>query len=356
MQVITAQMLTVSTAVLSVACMPALSMYSDYTPVRPSDQKKKFALKPVKGSDTLREGRTISALGCTFEITEDGNELEIHGKESTSRPWKILKHYYGLGTAIFSADLDRNGKQDLVLLQATGACGIAPPAVLTIILFDNNNFPNIAEFNGFASMDGDDWEGKRKVAQIDDIVDLDGDGKAEVITEQLDYADVRGKTRSFWRTVLYSASAGHLQKRTKYQSYSMPMIVAYKYNANHRVVDAPMPELKPFDDGSFARGKTVTARITDVKLNDYKHVGTIVLAGGESLSSTFDQINRDKELFEPFLIVKHAGETAVLAWDTTEATDALKAAAERKLPITFRPRSLKGHLPILAQLDLTAPR
>lgn len=355
MRVITAQMLTVSAAVLSVACLPAFSMYSDYTPVRASDQKNKVALKPVKVSGTLREGKPISALGCTFKITEDSNELEIQGKGTSARPWKILKHYYGLGTAIFSADLDRNGKQDFVLLQATGACGIAPPAVLTIILFDKNNFPNIYEFSGFASMDGDDWEGKRKVAYIDDIVDLNGDGKADIVTEQLDYADVRGKTRSFWRTVLYSASAAHLQKRTRYRGYTTPMIVAYKYKANHRVVDAPMPELKSFDDGSFAMGKTVTARVTEVKLNDYKHVETIVLDGGKTLSSTFDQMNRDKELFEPFLIVKQAGETAVLAWDTSEATNALKDAAERKLPITFRPRSLKGHLPIMAQLDLTAP-
>lgn len=350
-----AALLVLFYVVPAVMFCPALSMLPDYTPIRSADLKKRFELKPVRDADKLKEGQTISALGCSFKLTEEGYEIEIRGKDALKKPWRILKHYFGLGTAIFSADLDRNGKQDLVFFQATGACGIAPPAVLTLVLFDKNNFPNIYEFSGYASMDRDDWEGKRKIAHIDDILDLEGDGEADIVTEQLDSADVRGKTRSYWRTILYSANASRMQKRSSYQNHSAPMIVAYKYKPNHRVEVSPARELLPFDDGSYVPRRTCGI-VKAVGLNVNKHVETIELEGGKTLSSTFEQINRNKELFEPFLVLKKSDETAVLAWDTAEATEALQKAAESKRRITYAPRSLRGHLPILTEMDLSSLR
>lgn len=336
--------------VVALQCMSFLpdakSIMSDYTPLSASDLGKHFFLSTVKEQDQLTHEKTITVAGAKISLsTEKGDALKICGNDVLGRQWNIFKRFFGLGTAIFHGDLDQNGKEDLILLQSTGACGIAPPSVVTLILFDPKGIPHVFEWSGYSSADKNGWEASSKKAFIDDILDLNKDGRAEIVTEQLDYAFAGNKDRSYWRTVIYQAKDSNLVRLRTYKNYALPTIVAYKFKPNHRPVSSPVKHLLQFDDGG-ERPSLLSAHIHNVVRDEQGLVTALNCSNGAKFSALPQYANQSGDQFVPFLTVSLGKSYDIVAMDLPVAGDILSAAAKDKRELLLQPRTSKGHMPL----------
>ncbi len=265
------------TAVLSLSLLHAESAggyIADYTPVSPKDRKHVIRLESISEA-VLKEGKELKVGCASLRLPETGNDLEIYGKTTDGRTWKISKQYYGLGTCILKQDLDKNGVEDIVLIQSTGACGIAPPAVLTTLLFDRKHQPFPMEVTGYFAANDHAWEAKEQYGTVEDLVRIGSDPRAVLICNQLDYAILGGRNRSFWRTILYRCEEGRWKRMNSYNSNSQPMLVRYTFKANKKVISTPVPALKRFDDIQFTRSHESTCKNASIDAAEFEQNGSL---------------------------------------------------------------------------------
>lgn len=224
-----ALLLLAATVASSVAVQAA---FRDYLPLTGAELGRPFAVKYL-GEIESRSGTNrrldIGVSVATLAYTEE-TELMLSGRDRKGNPWSV-----GLGGACgsgegYTADLDRNGQRDFVLVIPTCGNGLAPSHHLVAVTFESNGRPLRFEVEGYFDADR---------TGVFDLRDINGDGRAELI--YMNHND------GYWITNLYTATnarwhrvAGRFGGRNVY-----PLYTRFTNRPNRRAV-RPAPGRRPF--------------------------------------------------------------------------------------------------------------
>lgn len=128
-------------------------------------------------------------------------DITIRGLDRSGHTWRVGASYAGDGGCRFySVDLDGNGYRDLIFLTAnmgSGAAGVT----MTVIAFDQQRRPVPWRATGPFSA-GEE--------RIDNIVDLDGDGRAELLFQSTEEQDSARELAVV--TFLYRIERGYFKR------------------------------------------------------------------------------------------------------------------------------------------------
>lgn len=137
----------------------------------------------------------VGPSGASFEMDEEGLAF-IDGKDRGGAAWRVrLGNLSGYGAHLYTADLDGDKVQDLLIFSPTGGNGLAPSSHFFALTFDASGRPVPFEAEGYFEY------GER---DIFDLLDLDGDGHAELL--YMSFSD------GYWVTTLYEVSGGHWRR------------------------------------------------------------------------------------------------------------------------------------------------
>lgn len=312
----------------------ALALIEDFTPLSRTDLSAKFKLKEVVDSHpALRDGITLKLAGCQLKIGDRG-DLLVSGKDLANKPFQVALHFYGMGTFVFTGDLDKNGREDIVIAGATGACGLAPSMIFDAVLFDKKGRPSLWGVTGYGGEE-------TKLGRCD-LMRLGNDPRAVKIQEKFVYRTVGKRTLTYWRTLLYRAENGGWRLLPQYRGHATPLLVRFRFNSNHDLVKTIPGDLREFPNvstlGPNGRGmKEVVIR--EIKYDEQGKVDSIDFGSGYVPIGWSDRyygttIYRDTDaLFS----------AAYLSTDL--ATELLKEAANNKSRIKVPAASWAGCLP-----------
>jgi hypothetical protein len=121
----------------------------------------------------LPDREEVGPSGANVAKSANG-ALLITGKDRNDSPWSVDLGDFTLNYAcrFYSADLDRNGIRDLVLIFPTGGNGLAPTSHFFSLTFDEQGRPVPFEADGYF---------EESVKGVTDLVDLNRNGRAELI-------------------------------------------------------------------------------------------------------------------------------------------------------------------------------
>ena len=205
----------------------------DYLPLSKAETGKRFPLRyagtaspgrpfssDVKGDKPLPENLNIGPSGAVIKYADD--DMVISGKDRRGRVWQV---FLGATTSVYPcrvyvADLDRNRIRDAVLVCPTGGNGLAPSRHIFTLTFDAAGRPVPFEADGYFD---DRPEG------VFDLVDMDGDGRAELIYMNYD--------EGYWITNLYEVSGARWHRIAgRHARRAYPLYTRFTNRANRRPV------------------------------------------------------------------------------------------------------------------------
>lgn len=120
--------------------------------------------------------------------------LRFSGRDVNGKLWEVHASPHMAGS-LYQADLDRDGQADLIYASLTGGVGMSPNAYLLLLLRDRDQRPVALEIEGYSNFDANG---------LDELLDLDGDGRAELVRQ--DYDD------GYWVTSLYEFRANRAHR------------------------------------------------------------------------------------------------------------------------------------------------
>ena len=200
-----------------------------YLPLKDSEIAQRFAMrvlraKFVQGAPAVRVGST------TVRFVEDGNQIRFSGIDNGHKPWTVAADAMR-GGSLYSADLDKNGTVDLIYATYTGGNGLAPPMHVLTLLFDSAGRPVPSEMDGYFETDEHG---------LQDLIDLDGDGRAELIRQAYD--------DGYWITSDYEARDAHWHRISgEHAARTFPIYTRFTNRAN-RTPTTPAPGRHPTED------------------------------------------------------------------------------------------------------------
>lgn len=321
---------------------PASGYFDDYTPLSAKDRAKKFKLKTVVSKD-LKKNAILPIAGAKMHLgqSESDDNIYIEGVDARGKEWKFQKRFAGLGTTFLTGDLDKNGEEDIILLQATGGCGLAPSYCLTVLTFDKNKTPFVFETFGYFNWDdlANDDVPKKSTCFADDFLDLDGDGRAEIVINELTSANGKTKSRSFWRTTILTCKNARWQMLKTYAGNKLPMVVRFTNKPNVSIIPQPPYNLTAFEDpSSMPESLWKTGRLTAFKKGDDDHPTqmsiddkSIKAGGGNSGNYLF--YDSDKKL-------------EIISLELDRFYELLNACAREKKQIKYLPNTISGAFPV----------
>ena len=179
---------------LIIALLPATGMayMRDYLPLKDAEVFHRVRQRILR-SNFVQGGNanTVRVGLATVRFVEPANEIRFSGLDAMGKPWTVTADALR-GGALYSADLDHNGKDDLIYAAYTGGNGLAPSMHVVILLFDTAGRPVPSEIDGYFEIDE---------RGLKDLVDLDGDGRAELIRQSCRFSRWR-PPRLCWRAQL----------------------------------------------------------------------------------------------------------------------------------------------------------
>lgn len=215
----------------------------------------------------------VSGAQLIKQTTETDDELTILGKDKSGKDWSIRLGgtTVGHGFRFFTADLDKNGITDGVLLAYTLGNGLAPTTHITTLTFDETGRPILFEIEGYfhAVKDG-----------LFDVVDLDRDGHAEII--YMNHSD------GYWVTNLYECSnARWAQLKGRHAERSFPLYTRFT-NRPNRVAVTPKAGRHPESDDLSNATARVSGQLLSYKWADVNASEDIVLNVKTSAGKTME--------------------------------------------------------------------
>jgi hypothetical protein len=313
-----------------------------YTPLNAADKRSKISLKTVSDAG-LKDGKVLKIAGAEMSLPKEGDNIVFTGRDANGKKWTFSKYYFGLGTAFFTKDLDQNGVEDIILLQATGGCGIAPAAVLTTILFDKQLRPFPFETSGYFSTADKDWGASSKTAVLDDIFTIGSDRRANIVCNQLASAQIEKTYHSYWRNIVYRVNNGRWEKLPKYHEKNNPMYVRYTFKSNLKVIPPPVAELNTYEDGSFTKQQEAnckTAPLSEVRFNKDGKID-LLRFGKETFADSSNW-----GFFQCFVIHETGDSLDISNLDCEQTQKFLKESAERKCTVRYSRPAMKGKFPL----------
>lgn len=200
-----------------------ISASNAYLPLTPAELARSFPLKAFPfGYPYVRK------LGPTsISINHAAETVHFRGIDKSGKAWSVHVHSSTIGR-LFQADLDANGELDLIYISSTGAAGAAPGQRIVFLCFDRSGRPVPAEFEG----DIDFSE-----RGIGDILDLDGNGHAEFLRQEID--------DGYWITSLYEFRDSRIHLvRTPHAGRTYPLYTRYTARPN-KIALTPKPPRHP---------------------------------------------------------------------------------------------------------------
>jgi hypothetical protein len=180
-------------------------------------------------------------------FVERDNTIQFSGIDREHKTWIVSASAMRDG-ALYSADLDKNGTLDLIYAAHTGGNGLAPPTHVLTLMFDETGRPVPCEMDGYFEMDG------RGLA---DMIDLDGDGRAEFIRQA--YYD------GYWITSAYEARDARWRLISgEHASRTFPIYTRFT-NRPNRVPTTPAPGRHPVEDDLSNDTTAYSGRLTAVR-------------------------------------------------------------------------------------------
>jgi len=220
----TMAMAAVAVAAALIPMPAAQAYYDDYLPAPMQGRIKRYTQRTVateipndKWSKEIRPGVTAR--------TAEGY-LTISGRDAAGKDWSIREDLGEfLGASIYAADLDRNGREDIVMRLATGSCGL-PWSVVFVYLFDQDDIPHKQE-----AVSRFDCDEKGLSDLIEDPV---GQG-AILLIQDLAQATVSGKDHSYWRFSALRPRATELVETDRLFGVKLPSFVFFTNKPNHKI-------------------------------------------------------------------------------------------------------------------------
>ena len=194
-------------------------------------------------------------IGSTTVHFLEPSRIQFDGTDRAGKHWTV-RASAEMGGALLSADLDHNGTADLIYACYPGGNGWAPSMHVLAILFDQGGRPVPSEMDGYFEIDG---------RGLKDLLDLDGDGRAEIIRQAYD--------DGYWITSAYEARDAHWHRIIgQHGSRTFPLYTRFT-NRENRVATIPAPGRHPTEDdlsNDTVRysGKLATVRWADIQMSD----------------------------------------------------------------------------------------
>jgi hypothetical protein len=241
-------LLLAATLASSVAVRAA---FRDYLPLGGGQLGRPFVLKYL-GEVESRPGfemRLDIGVSRATLIYSEATELALSGMDRAGRPWSIrMGGACGTGEG-YTADLDRNGRRDFVLVVPTCGNGLAPTHHLVAVMFESDGRPVRFEVEGY-------FEASRK--GVFDLRDINGDGRAELI--YMNHDD------GYWITNLYTATNARWRRVAgRFGGREFPLHTRFTNRPNRRAV-RPAPGRRPFAPDL----SNDAPRLRDLKLRSYR--------------------------------------------------------------------------------------
>lgn len=173
--------------------------------------------------------------------------LSLSGLDRAGKSWHVdLFKLYGCsdGAHVYEGDVDRDGVVDAVLLMATCANGLAPTNVLTVVTFDSEGRPVPFDAGGYF---------QEQPKGIDSLVDLNGDGRADLVYMNFD--------DGYWITNIYSVDKAQWRRvNGPFAGRRFPLYTRFT-NRPNKVAVTPPSSRHPFAE--------------DLSTNAFKESGTL---------------------------------------------------------------------------------
>jgi hypothetical protein len=221
------------------------------------DKLRQFPLSRIR-SGWLRDGSRITFDGITATAATGGvQEVRLRGVGKSGKRWEV--HVSGLDE-VWRADLDGNGTQDYVLFGAGPYFNgrITPPLSMSILLMDRDGVPVPFFTVAYHEENG---------AGIKHLVDLDHDGRAELLISSYDErtsdARVGGFCSGHWITQLYRfKDFGAEEIRGTIGGINFPFVQDWTYRGTQcREEEPPFLSIEPAildEHGTSSQGEVVT--------------------------------------------------------------------------------------------------
>lgn len=250
----------------------------NYLPLSKAETARRFPLK-YEGTFTsgeldaeakikenlLPEKVNIGVSGAKLtkrSVGDDNEELTIVGKDKSGKEWSVI---LGGTTAMhgfkfYTADVDKNGIQDGVLLAYTMGNGTAPTRHIDTLTFDDAGRPILFEIEGYFHEVADG---------IFDVVDLNSDGHAEII--------YMSHSAGYWVTSIYEANNARWKRMNgKHAERSYPLYTRFT-NRPNRVAVTPKAGKKATSDDLSNDTPKFTGQLTSYKWANVSGSEDIVL-------------------------------------------------------------------------------
>lgn len=239
----------------------AAAQHREYLPLKEAETSNRFPVRHLGKLDVEHPtlGLPIGPAGAAVEQAED-ESLVIKGKDNSAQAWTVrlagkAPHF---AYDVYVADLDKNGYQDALLAFPTGGNGLAPTAHIITVMFDSIGRPIFFEADGYF-----DYDEKG----IPDLIDIDRDGKAELI--YMNYDD------GYWITNLYTAERGRWRRvKGQRRRRRYPLYTRFTYRPNHRPV-TPRPDRHPFAPDLSNTSPNLRGRVVSFKWTEMERSGGI---------------------------------------------------------------------------------
>jgi hypothetical protein len=277
-----------------------------YMPLDDSELARRFVQHRIA---IRKEPDATARFGNALIRLEDGTFV-VTGKDRLGHPWQFTGHWSGFGGGFYTADLDHNGTQDLISVWYTGGNGLAPTMHVVVLMFDQDRRPVPSEMDGYFEFDKNG---------VKDLVDLDGDGRAELIRQTWD--------DGYWITSLYEAREARWHRvQGPHGGRSYPLFTRFTNRAN-RTATTPAPGRHPREDDLSNESPVRRARIQGLQW------------GNVQQSENPDLILNDGTVCKP--VAWYSTMTVILDSKSGRTTATLSAPDEaRELLETIRDRKL----------------
>jgi hypothetical protein len=226
---------------------------NDYIPLTRAELGKPFGLQFIGVYDHKNQVTKIAIGASGAEVNtreeEENGAIVLSGKDKAGKGWSVnFGSKAGFGGNLFTADLDKNGIRDFLMIVPTAGNGLAPSAHVLTLLFDSEGRPIPFEAEGY-------YDTEKK--SLSELVDMNGNGKAELVF--MNYDD------GYRITNLYEASNGTWQRiKGQVGKRSFPLYTRFTQRPNHKAV-TPAKGRKPFAPDLSNRRPVAKGRIVAFK-------------------------------------------------------------------------------------------
>jgi len=225
-------MLKPSVIILVLLPFTVFAQSEDYLPLTKAEIGKHFKLQYIGQlhSEHLSGSLPVGLYGATISRTGD-EDLVFSGEDKNHKKWsfQISGKSAAFAYDLYIADLDRNGYKDIILAFPTGGNGLAPLTHILTLMFDSAGRPIPFEADGYS---------EHNETGIPDLVDMDNDGKAELIYMNFD--------EGYWITSIYKAANGRWERVTgHFGRRNYPLYTRFTFRPNHKPI-APKVGRHPY--------------------------------------------------------------------------------------------------------------